>query len=368
MSKGDPKDLFAMIASSGQNVPDQQDINVLILGNKGVGKSTLVQRFIKREDTTEPLPTVALEYNHGKKEERNQVKMAHFWELGGGQQLASLLDVCITPENIHTVLVMIVVDLSDPKSVFSSLLFWIHRLKKRVSERFIKMKSRGSSTPGKMLSRMQKRFGEKHPDLEANKIQLIGIPMIIVGTHYDKFKDESAQTLTMMAKTMRYWAHTYAAVLIWLSVKDEKDMVKYRQLLNHLIFAVSLSGSLSEMDHSKPLLILPGKDSLKDIGPPANASRAQGFVTSGNEDLDKWKAAFEQTFPPKEKEKKKDDGLDLTNPEFAEPGIDAMRQVKDDELEQYRQRRQKALEDQARREAKARSGAEDKEKKDEKKK
>jgi len=358
------KDLWQIILStSSQAMPDQQDINVVFLGNKKVGKSTLIQKFVKREDTSTPKPTTALEYTHGKREERNQVKMAHFWELGGGQQLASLLDVLITPENIHTVLLVVTVDLTEGRGVWNSLQYWMQRLKKRVGDCFVKMKQRGSSTPQKMLARMQKRFGEKHPDLEGTKVTIIGVPIIIVGTKYDIFRDDEPEFAKIMAKTLRFWAHSYAAALCYVSTKDEKDMTKYRQLLNHLIFAVPFTGAV-ETEYSKPLLVLPGKDSFKDIGPPAQCQRPTGFVTSGNEEFDKWKAAFETVFPPVKDKDKKEETYDITNPEYAEPSVDAMRQVKDDELEQYRQRRRKALEDAIRKEAKAKA-SEDTEKKEE---
>lgn len=363
------KDLWQIILSqSSSTMTDQQDINILFLGNKKVGKTTLIQRLLKRDekDLSAPKPTTALEYSHGQRTERNQVKMAHFWELGGGQQLASLLDVLITPDNIHTVLVVLTLDLTEGRSAWNSLHFWMNKLKKRVGDCFVKLKQKGSSTPGKMLSRMSKRFGEKHPDLEGTKVTIIGVPIVILATKFDIFKDEGPEPMKIMGKTLRFWAHSYAAALCLLSIKDEKDMTKYRQLLNHLIFAVPLTSQM-EFDHTKTLLVLPGKDSFKEIGPPAQCQRPAGFQTSGNEELDKWKAVFETVFPPVKDKEKKEETYDIQNPEFAEPSVDAMRSVKDDELEQYRQRRRKAYEDQLRREAKAKAGADGDESKTEKK-
>eukprot|EP01013_Petalomonas_cantuscygni_P023504 TRINITY_DN44978_c0_g1_i1.p1 TRINITY_DN44978_c0_g1~~TRINITY_DN44978_c0_g1_i1.p1 ORF type:complete len:388 (-),score=87.29 TRINITY_DN44978_c0_g1_i1:225-1388(-) len=346
------KDLWQIILSKEKSTSsEQQDINIVVLGNKHVGKSTIIQRFAKKDDTSTPKPTAALEYSHLKREDRGQVKMAHFWELGGGTQLSSLLDVVITDQNIHTVVVVLVLDLKEGRHVWASLQHWMLSVKKRVSECFRKLKSRGSSTPGKMISRMQKRFGDKHPDIE--KVHIHAVPTILLCTKHDLFRDQPSEEQKVMARTLRYWAHSYAAALMYLSTKDERDVQRFRQLMLHLIFGIPWSGQI-ETDHSKSLLILPGKDSFKEIGPAPQAPRQAGFQTCGNEDFDKWKAAFETIFPAV-KDKDKGETYDIANPEYAEPQVDTMRAVKDDELEQYRLRRRKAMEDALRKEARAKA-------------
>jgi len=347
------KDLWQIIVNSAaMSTQKQQDVNVVVLGNKQVGKSTLISRVRSREDTSVPKPTAALEYSHMRREDRGQVKVAHFWELGGGQQLSSLLDVAITEHNIHTCIVVLVIDLKEGRAAWTSLQHRMISLRDRIKECFRRLKMRSAKnqqTISTMLKRMQNRFGEKHPDIE--KVKMYGVPVVIVGTKYDLFRDEPSETLKVMSRTLRFWAHYYAAALAFVSFKDERDVGKFRQLMMHLIFGVPYNAQC-QFDHNKPLLILPGKDSFKEIGPAMQAQRPQNFVTSGSEEFDKWKAAFEAVFPAvKEKDVREIGAHDIHSAEYAEPSVDTMRQVKGDELTQYRLRRKKLLEEAQRKEA-----------------
>ena len=47
-----------------------------------------------------------------------------------------------------------------------------------------------------MIQRMQKRFGENHPD--AGKVTFVGIPILIVAAQHDRFRDEVCTKLSFM--------------------------------------------------------------------------------------------------------------------------------------------------------------------------
>ena len=127
--------------------------------------------------------------------------------------------------------------------------------------------------------------------------------------------------------------------------QDERDISKFRALLNHLVFGSPLSGErLLQVDHTQPLFVWTGKDTFDKIGPPQGVNKPPNFTTCGNEEHDRWKAPFETIFTPKEgsaDSSGKDANFDPNDPDYAEPNVDSMRSVKDDELEQYRQSRAK---------------------------
>ena len=77
--------------ASGEGEPAAgRESTVILVGNKQVGKSTLVSRFLNPEkDDGPPKPSVALEYTFGRRSgAQGDVKdVAHIWELGGGRQV-----------------------------------------------------------------------------------------------------------------------------------------------------------------------------------------------------------------------------------------------------------------------------------------
>lgn len=96
--------------------------HLLVCGSKDAGKTSLIQRFLERDET--PKPTVGLDFCYGRKSKQNnmsQVKdVAQIWELGGGSSMSKLLDVVITPSNIRKLSVVLVLDLSKPDQLWET--------------------------------------------------------------------------------------------------------------------------------------------------------------------------------------------------------------------------------------------------------
>ena len=156
------KTLWENIAAKPQQVAETQEVNMIVLGSKRGGKSTLIQRFIKRDETSIPRPNTALDYSHGRKEEGKKIQTAHFWEVGGGSDLHMLADVVLTPENIHTVSALVILDLSDPCTLWDTLFSSLNRISKRSNECFAKMRSKNNNTPDRLLQRHRRKVGEDH--------------------------------------------------------------------------------------------------------------------------------------------------------------------------------------------------------------
>lgn len=340
------KDLWQNII---QNVKESatnetQDLTILVVGSKGSGKSTVINRVLG--SSTKTKPTTALEYSFGKRDDRNTTQIAHFWELAQGAELSQLSDVVVTPENVHTVVAVVVVDCHDVSSMFESSTYWLKRIDRRAQEIFQKMKAKGSQTPDKMLSRGQRAVGEDHPDI--SRMRLSGIPTVVVCNRLDIFKGDSTR-LKLMAKTMRHVAHLFGAHLVFTS-EQPADVSKLRAVMNHLVFQVPYDPRVIGVDPERGSVVAsPDKDSFRDIGDPY-ASNMADFTSTGDAELDRWKAAMDEMFPPAKKSDTKmaeDPFLKKlydTADGFGEPTIDSMRKQKDEELEQYRRNLSKKTE------------------------
>jgi dynein light intermediate chain 2 len=350
------KDLWANIQANVKDVAEiVTDQTVLFVGARHCGKTSIINRL--NGNTAAAKPTTALEYSYGKREERNQTSIAHFWELAQGAELAQLAEVVLTPETIHQCVACVVVDCNDLATAFQTATSWLKRIDRRVQDIFQKMRAKSSNTPDKMLGRMRKRIGEDHPDLAQMRIS--GVPTVLVCSRLDLLKDDTVRS-KLLVKTMRFIAHLHGAALIFTS-EHEREAGKLRALLSHLIFQVPLDAKLINTDPEKGGALVPaGQDSFGSIGDP-HPSTPPNFQPSGDGTLDRWKAPFDEMFPPRVvregggaaggggggaasasgaggKPLVDDFHAQLYDPDrgAAEPIVDAARKQRDAELEQYR--------------------------------
>lgn len=332
------KDLWQNITANVKDaVVESTDQTVLVAGAPHSGKTSLIHRLIGVKADKGPKPTTALEYYYGKFGERNTSQVAHFWELAHGSELAQLSDVVLKGDNVHTTVGVVVVDCADPTTTWETATLWLKRLDQRFQELFQKMRSKNSSTPDKLLASAKRRIGEDHPDMD--KLRLSGVPLVLVAQRLDLLKQDTVKT-KLFVRSLRFLAHLYGASLIFTS-QQEREVQKLLALMRHVIFAAPFEQKVMQFDSEKGgVLILAGKDTFADIGDPLPVTPS-GFKPTGDGELDRWKAPFDDAFPPRSAASKEGDDDFHANLYDAEKGagevaVDDLRKQKDEELEQYR--------------------------------
>ena len=84
-------DIFKLVADKVAEQEQERAVDagieceLLFVGAKNSGKSTLIHSFLMKEDT--PKPTSALEYRFARRSTGEDKAVANIWELGGGSQL-----------------------------------------------------------------------------------------------------------------------------------------------------------------------------------------------------------------------------------------------------------------------------------------
>ncbi|XP_075269005.1 cytoplasmic dynein 2 light intermediate chain 1 isoform X2 [Opisthocomus hoazin] len=285
--------------------------SVLFMGSKNGGKTTIILRCLEREEI--PKPTLALEYTFGRRARRHNTPkdIAHFWELGGGTSLLELIRIPITSNNIRSLAVVLVLDLSKPNELWTTMEKLLQVTRNHVNKILTKLQKTNPEVATEIKQRMRNNLQRDHPDYEL--VDPFPVPLVIIGSKYDIFHFTS---------------------------KSEALLLKARVLINHLAFGCDKSKSVS-VDHSKPLFIPAGLDSLSQIGPPPASDSDFGKMRA-NTPLELWKKVFEKTFPPKsfcDLQDTKDPAQDLR---YAEYEVDVMRAQKNQELEQYRRNASKS--------------------------
>eukprot|EP00045_Choanoeca_perplexa_P014732 m.175323 g.175323 ORF g.175323 m.175323 type:complete len:505 (-) comp16776_c0_seq3:988-2502(-) len=112
--------------TSTRHLPER---NVVILGNEGTGKSSLVARLQgKKYDPRDHPMGTGLEYSYLEvtdDDTEETLGRLGVYTLDGNTEHAGLLDFVVTPDTVDSVLFVIVVDLSAPWDMISSLTTWI---------------------------------------------------------------------------------------------------------------------------------------------------------------------------------------------------------------------------------------------------
>lgn len=310
------------------------DCELLFVGSKQCGKTTLIQSFLLKDEV--PKPTAALEYRFARRQATSHAgnTVANIWELGGGSQLAELVKSVLLPERIGYTVVAVTLDIGSPADALSVLLFWLEEVRKQVDqvlqqlERTPEGRERAEAVRAKAAA-----VWEDHPDRD--QVRPIGIPVLVIAHKGDAFDASfgEAEYRKLLSRTLRHFCHENAASLIFTSNKEKSTLSMLRNILYHFAFGHSAPHTI-QLEHSRPIVALAGSDAFEKIGKPPLVEGSVAESVGA-----RWQAAFAATFPPKKAEKAQD--LDLVEAEqFAEEAIDELRLQKREALISLRKQKE----------------------------
>jgi len=310
----------------------QNQSHLLICGSKEAGKTSIIQRFLEREEA--PKPTVALDYIFGRKSKgSNMMKdVAHIWELGGGISMTKLTEVAITAKNIRKLSVILVLDLAEPKKLWETQQVLLNEIKRRIDQVVSQSSQQDPSLERDLKAKAMERIGVEHAD--RNMLQPLLVPLVIIGAKFDGYQEFESDKKQMIGKSLRFLAHMNGAMLQFFSTKAEGLSTRVKGVLSHLAFNTSLSKTMS-IDHTKPIIVPFGLDSFEQIGTPPVQADNLVRMSRGGTPYDLWSDSFSSVFPA-QKQEKNDNTNPAADPQFSEESVDALRKQKDQELERYR--------------------------------
>ncbi|XP_008319860.2 cytoplasmic dynein 2 light intermediate chain 1 [Cynoglossus semilaevis] len=306
--------------------------SVFLMGSKAGGKTTLLLRCLDRDEP--PKPTLALEYTFGRRARGHSSPkdIVHLWELGGGTSLSDLVQIPISAVSIRSFSVILVVDLSKPNSLWTTVEKLLQTARAQLEKVFAQVHQKQKTKNETAVSPAARVLPKDHPDREL--IHPFPVPLLIIGSKYDLFQEMDSDTKRVVSKTLRFLSHFYAASLLFTSIKSESLMSRTKNFFSHHAFGLDRGKTVS-CDSTKPLVIPAGSDSFSQIGtPPAADVDVSSLHAKSPKDL--WKKVYEGVFPPESVEHQKevkDPGRDL---QYREDSIDATRAQKDQELEQFK--------------------------------
>ena len=249
-----------------QETANAEDSNtLLVVGDIGCGKSTLIQSFLKPNSNKDPKPTFALEYNFARKKNASagSKSLAHIWELGGDIKEPSLLSIPLPTATIPSAAVMIVVDLSKPENVLTSLQRWIQLVREHIQARMSELKATGTGeVAAKMKAVAKSRYGEEHDDLK--NVRPCEVPIVIVGNKFDLFRSKASADRRALLQAVRFIAHYHGASFLATSRTESAHRDSFRATMSTAAFALKPKG-ICEVSSDKPNQVTAGKDSFRSI-------------------------------------------------------------------------------------------------------
>ena len=99
------------------------------MGEKGVGKSSLVAKFLDENVADQIEVTTALDFKYGTKMKEEKKIKVNVYELGGGRTLSHMLSTALNERSIASTTVCITIDLSKPGNSIDSALFWLNAIR-----------------------------------------------------------------------------------------------------------------------------------------------------------------------------------------------------------------------------------------------
>ena len=310
------------------------ETSLFILGSRFCGKTSLILRFLDRDETANT--SVALEYTYGRRslQSGSDTQLCHIWELAGGAN-SSYLDMVQVPLKscpLSSMCVVLVLDLSAPNQLWRTWEAVTAELRTRLTQ-ISKLYSPGEVASIK--SRISDAYGYEHPDKDL--LTPLLTKFVIIGGKYDLFKELPLERRNVICKTLRFLAHTHGATLQFFSTKSEGLCIRSRSLLSHLAFNNPANPNQTvSLDPNKPILVPMGSDTLGQIGAPSfpGDHSFKSESTTPKTPFELWKKAFCAYFP------QESITVDLgknpaTDPKYSENRIDAIRAKKEIELEKF---------------------------------
>ena len=208
-----------------------EERTMIVSGTKQAGKTSLLLKFLEKNEERVK-PSVALEYTFARRQRMNSLEkdIVHLWELAGGTNLTDLTDAVITADNLPGLSLVIIIDLSQPGTLWVTLEKLLNDTKEKID------KLTGSNK--ELRNVLEKSKNERIQTFAKNfdHSNIFPIPLLIVGSKYDLYANLDSVEKKMIARTLRFVAHYYAAHLVFVSERVASTLRYFKAFFNSLAF------------------------------------------------------------------------------------------------------------------------------------
>ncbi|CAD8116782.1 unnamed protein product [Paramecium sonneborni] len=108
---------------------EQKNIKIVVLGDSGVGKTSLIQKFCFDTLSEKEQTTLGVAYQSAQIVIKGQVLKLHIWDTAGGERYRSLAQLCYRDANAA----ILVYNITNQKS-FEQIYYWEQELFERCTK------------------------------------------------------------------------------------------------------------------------------------------------------------------------------------------------------------------------------------------
>lgn len=204
---------------------------ILVVGDEGSGKSTLIARLQDRKYNKEEHPTgTGLEYTYLIKEEEDLSGRFGIYSLDGNVVHKNLLSFVANKDTIEDNMFVIVVDMSRPWLIMNSLQKWVNILKEHIEslgieeEKMTEMRTNVAKSIQKYLngSSGESEEDDELPQLEEGVLEVnLGVPLMVIcnkcdaANNLEKDRDYRNEHFDFIQMNLRKFCVKYGAALFY---------------------------------------------------------------------------------------------------------------------------------------------------------
>ncbi|XP_030371564.1 cytoplasmic dynein 2 light intermediate chain 1 [Scaptodrosophila lebanonensis] len=294
---------------------------LFVLGSKGVGKSTAINKFFDREDHA-ARPTLALEYSYGRRMGSGKMgssQVLNVWELGSLDNSEQLLEVPMRSHGLQQLAAFIMLDLSQPQCLWTDLERAYRGLRETAQTMLEEATPQQRETLEQRAQERVKRESGKGDDLYT--LELLPFPVVIVGGKYDIFMNLEPALKKHICCCLRSISHLIGGAVLFYSQQLPKLAKVLRDTISHLGFGSPANPFRAHVtDYNDALSIWFGTDNWTRIS------------ETGAMSLERIEARLGQSVPQQKAQQQNQLQDPVKDAGFSESIIDEMRAQKNEEL------------------------------------
>ena len=283
-SKFNILDQGKFILLKGENSSDEDSKNLIIIGPKKSGKTTIFNLLSTGEThISDYTHTCGINYGFMRLQ-KSKKKLINIYEIGGGIENLSRITTLINNKNLNNTLIYLILDFQRPENALNTLITYTESLRKILS----------STIEKESLEEIIKLKNSQYTKIKKDpSVNLLPINIYVIGNKYDILEKIEEDKLKWICLSLRYQCVINGMNLIFYSSNNDRYKNILQSTTSYYAFNQSQIDNIYKYSQKNELHALYTQfynDSLEEIGEP------RVVHSSGKSNNDRWIETYNALF------------------------------------------------------------------------